>query len=459
MRNTALLLSFLLASTVAQAVPVHKSAARLYNQDRPDADFLRSIIGRQVAATTANKGTAMMKRLKAHSYVAGGVLEDSSRYIYSHGRGSSHPDANSYYQGYYPTATNPDLYIMCDTAFSFTDYSGQGNFMENTRMFGYDANNNVAEYITMFDAYAYGYKMTYNTSNQPTTVTIIDMNGTTPMQTSIQSIVYNGGKRIMDSTYNLILNRPVGKRAYTYDAGGNRTLFVSYTYDTVAATWAESYKSAYRYDNNNRIVSTVSEYNLSGGTQYKYKDSMAYTGTAGQCTFYGTYNWEGSAWIPNDRQDYTLTASGLIGDYIYYNWNGNAWDTIERDVYTYSNDLLQRVNGYYYMGNGTYNTTPYDQTTYYWEDYDPTSINNIAKETIVSIYPNPATDVLTIDSKDVPTGSVRILNLSGQLMLSANDVSLNGFKMNIDNLPKGNYVAVINNAVGQRVYRMQFTKL
>ena len=61
----------------------------------------------------------------------------------------------------------------------------------------------------------------------------------------------------------------------------------------------------------------------------------------------------------------------------------------------------------------------------------------------MSIYPNPATDIITL--KNGTEGQFKLFNVKGQLVLNHNTVQADS-KLDISNLPKGLYIYELNNS-------------
>lgn len=75
---------------------------------------------------------------------------------------------------------------------------------------------------------------------------------------------------------------------------------------------------------------------------------------------------------------------------------------------------------------------------------DPLGINELAAEPTIQLYPNPATDALTIKGEQVE--SVRILNMNGQLIQEQQLIS--GGTINVSRLEAGTYFVEVKTAKG-----------
>ena len=63
------------------------------------------------------------------------------------------------------------------------------------------------------------------------------------------------------------------------------------------------------------------------------------------------------------------------------------------------------------------------------------------------LYPNPATDLLTIDNDDYETGTatVRIISIDGKILQEQRNVPL-PYRADIGNLPAGSYLIILQTA-------------
>ena len=77
-----------------------------------------------------------------------------------------------------------------------------------------------------------------------------------------------------------------------------------------------------------------------------------------------------------------------------------------------------------------------------------TAINDVEMEKYYSVYPNPAVSSIYVSGEDVK--EVQICSLSGQILMTSNEQSVN-----ISKLSKGNYLAVIRAKNGTVVKKIQ----
>lgn len=90
-----------------------------------------------------------------------------------------------------------------------------------------------------------------------------------------------------------------------------------------------------------------------------------------------------------------------------------------------------------------------DQTVYNW-----VGINEVSNEPLISVYPNPVSDVLYIDSEE-PVSKLAVYNLSGQMELSLQPFAS---EVNVSLLPAGSYTINVETP-SKNVVRRRFIKL
>jgi len=86
-------------------------------------------------------------------------------------------------------------------------------------------------------------------------------------------------------------------------------------------------------------------------------------------------------------------------------------------------------------------------------DWVALSTQDIVVNDVFSIYPNPANDIVTIDSKSGNVNGVRIYDVTGRMVYQevANVTKLN---INISNLPKGLYIINVTTEKGENVEKL-----
>lgn len=442
---------------------LHAYSAPLYKKQqaflRPNMEIPFSVLDMQMEKSrSAQKSTGVMRRMIANSYYHSGSIVDSNRYYYSNGRGSANTTPESYYSYYTLTSNNQENTLPCDSFMKWRDGGGGLEWIATNR-YEYNTQNNVT--AAAYESPDVAFKNTgqYNSNGQLKRINTIDSFGGT--QFSVKSTMYviydNRGRRILDSTYSLVASANTGRREYKYDNNDNLLEFTA-SYFSVGQ-WTIFNRMTYTYDMQNRMITQITEYDQGSGITPTQKDSFSYTGNNIAPTTRQAYMWDNNipGWVDYEIMDYTFGSNGKYDGYTIYRYN-NGWDTIEHDIYVYdSNDLLVRANGYLYMGNGQFNTTPYDQSTLYFEDYYPASVlNNIDATTEIQLYPNPSTDIINIKTSST-ADKIKIVSLNG-IVVREHNATGQQTSIDITQLPPGNYIAVATAKNGNATGYARFIK-
>lgn len=81
---------------------------------------------------------------------------------------------------------------------------------------------------------------------------------------------------------------------------------------------------------------------------------------------------------------------------------------------------------------------------------DDTGTDNLFAANRFKIYPNPATDAISIESTQLKGANYTIVNLLGDVVLSGAFQALTTGNIKIDNLPNGYYLFVFQTASGKQ---------
>ncbi|BDX39706.1 hypothetical protein CYCD_30610 [Tenuifilaceae bacterium CYCD] len=136
---------------------------------------------------------------------------------------------------------------------------------------------------------------------------------------------------------------------------------------------------------------------------------------------------------PNATVNLTIPSSLYItpGDYIlaffYYNSTSKGWTQL-------SNKLV------------SFTLTQHEHPL-----VDPTT-----ELSAISLYPNPASDAVTIGGLGLGNNTIQMVNIQGQVVLSGNIE--NGKSISVSHLPQGIYIAIIKDMKGNVTKRMKFIK-
>ncbi len=441
----------------ASAIPISKGQNAMHKA------LYTSVLHQQANAGYANKTTGVQKRLIANSYVLNGTLTDSNHYYYANGRGSAHSDPTSYYDEFYITAIDPVHNILSDSSVNWHLYSGTW-YYTGTRSYSYDGTNRISKMLSRSYSYISSFVPSYNTAGKMDTIVMADTMSVVPAVNpqSRMYIMYDAQNRRVKDQNNKINGTPITKREYTYDPNGNRVRFDSYEYDTTTSGWALTYRNLNTYDVNNRLITTISEldFGMGNGLEMINKDSFSYSGSSQQPNYHVDYTWDNNLndWVADEIIYNQYNTAGLLDTYYIIRYT-TQWDTIERDVHRYdSNNLLLFSNGYTYSGNGQFSTTPYDQSTQYYEDYFPAAINYVKdNQQDISIYPNPANSIIHVETNIGSSHNISIYDMRGQIIYNNEKINTDRIEINTNNFPTGCYIISVTSDEGYSIQK-QFVK-
>jgi hypothetical protein len=155
-------------------------------------------------------------------------------------------------------------------------------------------------------------------------------------------------------------------------------------WDTEANDWREMIRTVYAYDiNGNRID-------------------------------YCSYIWDSNAnvWVGDDRQGYSHDADGNQIEWIIYDWDSNADDWI-------------------FLG----------KLVSYWSKSTTSIINNNSNLSCI-LYPNPAVDIITIETDKFDHYSIKITSVNGKMIYSGKKEG-SSYQIDLSSFHKGIYFITI----------------
>ncbi|MDI3480225.1 MAG: hypothetical protein PWQ14_1371 [Rikenellaceae bacterium] len=318
---------------------------------------------------------------------------------------------------------------------------------------------------------------------------------------SLYKYTYDANNNVtyeIDSYWDISTNSWIfdSKYEYTYDANNNLTSKIESHWDTSTTSWVFSSKYEYTYDDNNNLsyeifsywnTSTNSWINISK-YEYTYDDNNNVISE-----IYSEWDTSTNSWIFDSKDEYTYDANNNLTSEIFSYWDTstNSWIFDFKYEYTYdaNNNIIYEITSYWdtstnsWIFDSKYEFT-YDLTVsidnvlvpnnfdiesnnpilsyfYYYYDgsdfvldmkyifyySDITGINEVTDNYNVSIYPNPATDYLIINTTINENLKIEIYTIKGQSVIST-ECTNNASQMRIDisQLPAGMYfIRIANN--------------
>ena len=248
---------------------------------------------------------------------------------------------------------------------------------------------------------------------------------------------------------------------------------------------SNSYSASYVYDSKNNIISVTDKIAAHGSGTLSYNERKTYAyNSDNEVESYILERWNiaTSSWENIERFEYAYTSGNTIQS-MKYVWNNGKWENFSKKTFTYNtnNDktsettqlwnsitgsfvnsekeictyntigLLESITtlqwdaaGYWKYANGN------SQIRYYYEYYYTTSVNNIAANQPLDMYPIPAKDQLNISlgNKGNEQVALSIANMNGAIVQQWNTKN-NTTTADISALPNGTYALYARNEIGE----------
>ncbi len=238
-----------------------------------------------------------------------------------------------------------------------------------------------------------------------------------------------------DDTYNTYVNYE--KLTYTYDNNQNLLLQLEMEYDT-SAGWINSYKVERTYDtSSNRIVSEAFYMFYEGFNRWKGDTKLGFIyDNNDNISTINVYEWD------DNVQDWQANPSG-IGNATYNNAfsrDNLIINSIYKSEmpYLFNHQLDEILVNMYDATTST--TTPEERLNFYYTAMNILGVADNLLNDNVKIFPNPVQNILQIEGTENLTDyRIFVYDMQGKQIL--NRVNVN--RINVQNLPKGNYIVKI----------------
>jgi len=432
----------------------------------------------QAAQGPAAKTTVIKQRVIGESsFAVNGSMKamiDTTAFSYSNGRASEFVYDEMYHNYYFPGNTDPGL-----DPFAFGTIKTQA---DTVRYYSVDTALHLEEEV--FVQYTPGNKVAdyYYIGAQPNqhqkVVNRYDAQGRIDLQTAFsfntstqqwdsasqRHIQYNTQNQVLADT--LFINSlgdwlPAQANLYTYT--GNQLTYGLVRMDpSLSGSFADVYATSLEYYPNNTIKSATILVDQGAGLMPYERDSFAYDPL-------NRYRTHHMVWIYDagtmQLEPYMLTernvnTAGLPDTTVFYAamQTGGSLDTLAFFTTTY-NTFNNPVEMKGYSSSGS--TFVEDYNAYFWyEDFDPAVVKNTQTSETMTVYPNPAGNVVNIKwNADNAPVSIRIVNASGQIVHSESLTrTLQSAQINIAHLTPGIYWLSVANANGQTIYQTSVIK-
>ena len=338
--------------------------------------------------------------------------------------------------------------------------------------FTYDADRNIAQYIyyEWYEDQWVGemkFEFSHDANGKMTSGIVYDWNEYESewiLGFKMEYTYNSNGEMAMETEYEWDENTsqwiPFYKLEITYDSNGNMTHEINFEWDESTSQWIDIYKQECTYDSNDNMILAVFYYWDEGTSDWVAEDKDEYTYDAtGKITQYIYFYWDQntSDWEFSWKGEYSFDANGNTTQEIFFNWD-SQW--LEEDKYVFTYDLSYNISDliipsslyfipdntesiinkpvdymyYYYNGDSWAES---DKGTYYYSEQEVTAVSDIS-ENHVKVYPNPATETITISLRDdLQQVSIDIIDIQGKIVMQ--QMILNNGQVFVKQLPKGIY--------------------
>jgi len=274
------------------------------------------------------------------------------------------------------------------------------------------------------------------------------------------------------------------KYKYEYDSNNNCTLIELHLLDTLTSNWFLYRRNERSFENKNKLLSEKTfvwdyekeQLKLTSKIDYEHiydsenrvTEIIYYIGnTQNQIISHIQKRKENNEWANGSKHEFNYDEKGNISEQIlYHSDHSKLYQKIEYFYdYSYSFDqLLTNVSYSSYYDLKLYdfhvNNMISKQMIYYfdrldWEHigtnryyYSPTEITGINQNSlsVLSVYPNPATDYLNV-ANVINESTISLFNQFGKEVISKN-ISSN-YKLPVGQFPSGLYLLRINSGNGE----------
>jgi hypothetical protein len=256
-----------------------------------------------------------------------------------------------------------------------------------------------------------------------------------------------------DGTANVVINQTwsgttwidASRTTYTYTA--SKKIQTSITENWMGAIWMNLLKQINTYDGSGYLIKNESQTWDMISSSWKNNLQTNYTNNPnGTVNLEISQTWSGSAWENTDRTTYTYNGSLKVLTAVTDKWSSGSWKSFSMETNTYdgSGYILTELSQLWDTGPATWkndsrsnytnnpNGTASQVIMQTWDGISawnntqrltftyssPTGINETVREAGFTIYPNPASNMITIKTGNTfPGNSYSITDQAGKLIL------------------------------------------
>ncbi len=381
-------------------------------------------------------------------------------------------------------------------------YLFQRNTQKSTRILKQKMDSLIA--IASFDGQTENlgkYEITYNYLGYITSYFEYEWDGNENKWMKIwkSEITYDAGWNIIQEIFfdwDMDVNQWItsSKDNYSYDEANRLVLTMGYSWELITNSWLLNFKDEDSYTANSKTTIRYSWDEQSGTWIIGFKDELLYD-SEGKLLLENSYHWEpiDGFWENLHKIEYAYNASGKLETQIVSSWlsDSESWELFENEQFSYNQEGDLTVHTIFEWDDIDSQWIPYSKEEneyndqfdfneilvpeifihnelyfnhmltkmslygsdfssgaylgnymFYYSEIDVTDIqNNQPAQTC--IYPNPATDFITIETSTI-TGQkvfITITDLSGRIVLTETiPAGLNKFQIPVSQLASGCYI-------------------
>lgn len=235
------------------------------------------------------------------------------------------------------------------------------------------------------------------------------------------------------------------KHTYTYDAQDN--LLSEVSQDWTAGAWENVSKTTNVFDANNHMQTSIEQDWTSGAWANYAKYTFSYdAGQKRETDIYQRWNAGTMTWENRDKFTYAYDGAGKCTSYVQQEWAAGSWKDAHQLFFEYSGNKFTKL----YMQNRVaeewinqdqllLERSSYGQLTkltqekwnaggfweipvgsgqyrFFYEEFEGSSVKKVNNLLSLKVYPNPADQVLHLQSGHDPVDALTILDYSGKVV-------------------------------------------
>ena len=249
---------------------------------------------------------------------------------------------------------------------------------------------------------------------------------------------YNAAKDILTHTSEIWVGYWLNssKTTNTYNGSGYLTNTLNQSWDLIASNWKNANQTNFTYNPNGTVSQSVKQI-WNASNVWVNNERISYTYTADNKVLVAiTEIWGGINWLLDSRESNTYDASGYLTNSLSQQWSNfsGVWINQTQSIFTNtpSGSPIQIVTQTWDTGSSSWNNATRITFNY------TLGISEFIQERGFVVYPNPATDVITVKMSDSFNAVYYIADQTGRIVKKG-ELNSETTSLNISALVKGVY--------------------